>query len=212
MRVALVALLLVLASPVTARAAGVDDAAQALKSDPVYVDPSAELAGQVNAEDLRSEIAASGAAPMFIAVLPASAVSGSAGQTLIELRRKVGTRGTYALAVGKEFRTLSDYYNAAAAGDSAFAAHPDDLQAALNAFIDTTATKRKKSGSSGPLAGIAVVLVLLLVAVGGVYLSAQPAPCASPRRPRRRARARPAGGVRPPRRRHPGARARRLAR
>jgi hypothetical protein len=144
--------------------------AGALRSDPVYIDPGAELAGQVNANDLRNEIAASDAAPLFVAVLPQSATSGSAGRTLIALRQAVGQKGTYALAVGKEFRTLSDFYDAAAAGDAARAAHPDDLQAALKRFIDTTATKRKHSGSSSAAAGIVALLIIVVVAVGGGLL------------------------------------------
>ena len=39
-------------------------------------------------------------------MLPASAIEGSAGRTLIALREAVGESGTYALAVGDEFRTI----------------------------------------------------------------------------------------------------------
>ena len=46
-------------------------------------------------------------------------------------------KGTYALALGNELRTLGDGSNAAAAGQSARSAHPDDLQATLIAFIDS---------------------------------------------------------------------------
>jgi hypothetical protein len=160
---------LLFAAPAHAQGA-LGEVASALRSDPVYVDPSAELAGQVNANDLRNEIAASDAAPLFVAVLPQSATTESAGRTLIALRQAVGQKGTYALVVGKEFRTLSDFYDAAAAGDAARAAHPDDLQAALKAFIDTTAEKRKHSGSSGTAAGVLAVLILAAVAVGGGLL------------------------------------------
>ncbi len=107
---------------------------------------------------------------MFIAVLPASDQSGSAGRTLIALRQAVGEKGTYALAVGNEFRTLSDSYDAAAAGDSARAAHPDDLQATLKQFIDTTAQKQKKSGSSGAVGAIIALVIILAVAAGGAFL------------------------------------------
>ena len=89
---------------------------------------------------------------MFIAVLPESAIAGSAGRTLIALREAVGREGTYALAVGDEFRTLSDY-DAAEAGDAARAAHPDDLQATLLAFIDETGrafVRRRRPGRLDP--------------------------------------------------------------
>ncbi len=76
-------LVTLLAFPAAAAAQSVDEAAQALRSDPVYVAPDAELADQVDAPVLRGEI---GEEPVFIAVLPESAVEGSPGRTLIALR------------------------------------------------------------------------------------------------------------------------------
>src|SRR3954451_14571500 len=117
-----------LALPGAARAQ-MDEVARALRIDPVYGDPDAQLAEQVKEDTLRDKIVGERAAPMFIAVLPASATEQSAGRTLLDLRRQVGERGTYALAVGNELRTLSDYYDGAPrAGDEARAKHPDDLQ------------------------------------------------------------------------------------
>ena len=162
--------LLVAVAPVGAQSA-VDSAAEALKTDPVYVDPDAELADQVDADALRADITSSGAAPMYIAVLPASASSQSAGRTLIALRQAVGKDGTYALALGDEFRTLSDDFDAAKAGDAARASHPDDLEATLTAFIDTTGQELSDSGGSGSSAGsFFVVALLVLLALGGFFL------------------------------------------
>jgi hypothetical protein len=165
------ALLLALAARAGAQS-GVQGAADALKGDPVYVDPDAELAGQVDAAALRARIESAGAAPMFIAVLPASDMSSSAGRTLVALRQAVGRDGTYALAVGDEFRTLSDHFDAAPAGDAARAAHPDDLQATLIAFVDRTGREHGggSSSSGGALASILVVVLLLAVAAGGAFL------------------------------------------
>jgi hypothetical protein len=166
---AAVAVVAALAAPAAA-SADVGAAAQALRSDPVYVDPAAELAGEVDAGAVRDRIASAGAAPMFVAVLPESAVEGSAGKTLIALREAVGERGTYALAVGGEFRTLSDFYGAADAGDAARAAHPDDLGAALSAFVDHTGREHGKAGG-GTLAGAVIAgAIMLAVLVGGVSL------------------------------------------
>jgi hypothetical protein len=153
---------------------GVDAAINALKSDPVYVDPDAELASQVDADALRARIKSAGAAPMFIAVLPAEASSGSAGRTLIAMRQEVGKDGTYALALGDEFRTLSDDFDASGPGDAARAAHPDDLQATLIAFIDR-AGRENGSGSGSSSGGnsgasLLVVALLILVAAGGAFL------------------------------------------
>ena len=120
MRALLLAVVASLALP-GAAAAQVTEAADALRSDPVYVDPEAERADDVDAAALRREI---GAKPVYIAVLPASAVEGSPGRTLIALRQAVGGAGTYALVVGDELRTLP--------ADAATSAQPDDLQAALS--------------------------------------------------------------------------------
>jgi hypothetical protein len=158
--------LLVLAAPAVAQRP-VDEAASALKSDPVYVDPSAELAEQVDADALKARIESAGAAPLFIAVLPQSAQINSAGRTLLSLRQAVGRKGTYALAVGNEFRTLGDGFDAAAAGQSARSAHPDDLEATLEQFIDATGKAQDDAGAGGSALGAVIVVLLLVVVVGG---------------------------------------------
>jgi len=148
MLVALLALLL--AAPAAAQ---VSTAADALRTDHVYVDPQAEQAGAVDAAALRSEI---GDKPIYIAVLPESAVEGSPGRTLIALRQDVGEEGRYALVVGDELRTLP-----------ANAAPPGDLQAALMEFAQA---EPDSSGGGGAIAGIVVLVLLIAVAAGGVFL------------------------------------------
>jgi hypothetical protein len=166
---AALAALLALAAPAGAQD-DVASVAAALRADHVYVSPDAELAGQVDADALRERVRTAGASPTFIAVLPSSAVDESPGRTLVALREATGERGTYALVVGNEVRTLSDFYDgAAAAGDQARAAHPDDLQAALAAFIDTTGRERPEGGGSSAGALFAL-LVLGAVLAGGVFL------------------------------------------
>jgi hypothetical protein len=166
------AVLLLAAAGTAAAQGGVDAAVGALKNDPVYVDPDAELASQVDADALRARIKSAGAAPMFIAVLPADASSGSAGRTLIAMRQDVGQDGTYALALGDEFRTLSDDFDASGPGDSARAAHPDDLQATLIAFIDKTGRENGSGSSSGgsSVGSLLVVALLILLAAAGAFL------------------------------------------
>jgi hypothetical protein len=168
----LAAVLLLAAAGTAAAQGGVDAAVGALKDDPVYVDPDAELASQVDADALRARIKSAGAAPMFIAVLPADASSGSAGRTLIAMRQDVGQDGTYALALGDEFRTLSDDFDASGPGDSARAAHPDDLQATLIAFIDKTGRENGSGSSSGgsSVGSLLVVALLILLAAAGAFL------------------------------------------
>jgi hypothetical protein len=166
-----VVLLLAAVAPAGAQS-GVDAAVDALKSDPVYVDPDAELASQVDADALRARIKSAGAAPMFIAVLPADASSGSAGRTLIAMRQDVGKDGTYALALGDEFRTLSDDFDASGPGDAAREAHPDDLQATLIEFIDRTGKENSSDSSSNDSSGASlfVVALLVLLAAGAAFL------------------------------------------
>ena len=156
----LVVLLAVLAFPASAAAQSVSEAASALKNDPVYVAPGAELAGEVDAGALRDQI---GEKQVFIAVLPESAVEGSAGRTVGELRQAVGEKGRYALVVGDEFRTIP-----AKPGTEARAAHPDDLQATLTQFIDES--ESSGSGAGGTIAGVIVGLALVGVLVGGALL------------------------------------------
>jgi hypothetical protein len=146
----LVALLaLVLAAPAAAQ---VSTAADALRSDHVYVDPQAEQAGAVDAAALRNEI---GDKPIYIAVLPESAVQGSPGRTLLALRQDVGEDGRYALVVGDELRTIP-----------ADAAQPGDIPAALTEF----AQAEPSSGGGGAIAGLVVIGLLIAVAAGGAVL------------------------------------------
>jgi hypothetical protein len=170
MRVLIVLAVLLVLAPSAQAQGGLSAAAEALSDDPVYVDPAAELADQVDAAALRSRIAAT-RAPIFVAVLPASATEGSAGRTLVALREAVGEQGTYALAVGDEFRTLSDAFDAAGPGRSSRAAHPDDLQATLIAFIDHADRERTRVRDSGsPLGALLAVGALALVVLGGAAL------------------------------------------
>jgi hypothetical protein len=166
MRVLLASLLAVLVLAAPARA-DVRSAASALKSDPVYVDPNAELASQVDADALRARIKSAGATPLFVAVLPQSAQQASAGRTLIALRQATGRKGTYALALGNEFRTLGDGFNAAAEGQKARSQHPNDLEATLVAFIDAAGKAQDDAGAGGSAAGAVIVVLILLVVVGG---------------------------------------------
>ena len=105
-------------------------------------------------------------------------MEGSPARTLIALQEAVGEKGTYALAVGDEFRTLSNSFDAADPGDAARAANPDDLQAALVAFVDVARREGADSGSGsgsgagGVLAAIFAAAVLLAVVAGGVFLIA----------------------------------------
>ena len=91
-----VAVVLLAAAPAAAQDP-VDDTAEALRDDPVYVDPQAENAlTDGEAADLRDRIDGE----LFVAVLPESA--GSADELAAALRSQLG--GSVAVVAGDSFR------------------------------------------------------------------------------------------------------------
>ena len=112
----LAASLVAAALAVAAPSQSVDEVADALRSDPVYVDPAAERAiSDVEADDLRDRIRESGA-PVFVAIVPASVAPTDDAATALpaELATATGLAGDYAVVVGDRFR--------ASGGDAATAA------------------------------------------------------------------------------------------
>ena len=83
-------LVLALAAPALAQS-DLDAAGEALKSDPVYVDPDAEAQlSDSDAEELRTRITDADAGPMYVAVMPRSVVNeagGSIGEALTRAGR-----------------------------------------------------------------------------------------------------------------------------
>ena len=165
MRVLIVLAMLLLAFPVAARAQDVSDAAGALaSSEYVYVDPSAEAAGEIDATALEQAIRDSGES-VFVAVLPASAAEGATPDaTLDALRDAVGVRGTYALLIGREFRAGSDdgSLNATTKASAALRDHPDDIQAALIDFVGRLDDGGSSSRSSSGLPWVFVAMFALI--------------------------------------------------
>jgi uncharacterized membrane protein YgcG len=108
----LLGLLLVAGAAHAQSATGViGEAADALRSTPVYIDSDAERAlsrGEV--EELRGAIARYDAGPLYLAVLPGSAADeagGDPGAALREIAIGVGEPGTYAAVIGNSFRAGS---------------------------------------------------------------------------------------------------------
>ena len=83
----------------------IDRAVAALNSDPVYVDPAAELAPSVGRPGrLRRKIDSAGAGPVYIAILPAAAeqeAGGSPDGVLQAIHDALGRKGTYAAVIGR---------------------------------------------------------------------------------------------------------------
>ncbi|MDP1803729.1 MAG: hypothetical protein Q8K72_01045, partial [Acidimicrobiales bacterium] len=175
-------LLLAPASPAAAQVTPLDAAASALRNNPVYVDGSAELASDIDADRLRALIR-SGESPIFVAVLPASV--GDANQMPTELANKVGLRGTYAVVTGRSFRAGSNVLPAGQAGTLATASFQARSERGVGAVVETfvdrvndaasgqsagggTASGGDSRESSGSGSG-GVLLLLFLIAGGGFF-------------------------------------------
>jgi hypothetical protein len=86
----------------------IDQAAQALRTTPVYVDPDAERAIlEDDVERLGDAIREHDAGPLYLALLPGSVADEAGGDpeaALVDLARAVGEPGTYAAVIGDSFR------------------------------------------------------------------------------------------------------------
>ncbi len=157
----------------------IDRAIAALNSDPVYVDPAAELAASPADQDrLRRKIDSAGAGPVYIAILPTAAeqeTGGSPDGVLQAIHDGLGRKGTYAAVIGRHFRAGSDVLPQGVAGrlaTEALAAHRGEgVAPTLLDFIDRVAAERRGSGSGGggsggqPGSGGSVVIGLLIAGV-----------------------------------------------
>jgi uncharacterized membrane protein YgcG len=165
----LVAALLIAAAPAAAQDSA-DLAAEALRDDPVYVDPNAENAlSPSEADALRDRLPAD----LYVAVLPASA--GNAESIATALQSRLG--GSVAVVAGDSFR-VDGTARAEAAADEAFAAG-DDVAPVLLDFVERASRDEPAEDDGGGAGG----LILLGVAgAGGAALLVR-------RRKRRRAEA-----------------------
>ncbi len=105
-----VAATLAAAAPAAAQGT-LGEAARALRDAPVYVDPDAERAlSDAEVSRLRDLIANTGAGPMYVVVLPASATDEAGGDpsaALREVAEELREPGTYAGVIGDSFRAGS---------------------------------------------------------------------------------------------------------
>jgi hypothetical protein len=149
-------------APATAQTATegrLGEAARALESSPVYVDPSAERALSAGeAARLRRAIVREHAGPLYLAVLPRSAASeagGDADAALREIALAVGRPGTYAAVIGDSFRAglIGGVLPRGSAGSlaaKALDAHRGDGTAAvLEDFVRRVGDARAERGDDG---------------------------------------------------------------
>jgi hypothetical protein len=159
-----------------------DRTAEALSSNPVYVDPQADTTiSEAEAEQLRGRIEASDAVPLYIAIVPRAArneAGGDATEFLRLLARRLDRRGTYAVVVGGQFRAGSNVLPKGAAArvaTEAFEQHSDEgLAPTLLAFVDRVAAERRGGGEGGSDdssgGNVFPILVAAGAAVGGFLL------------------------------------------
>ena len=157
-------------APLAAAGPIVDRAVDALRSDPIYVDPDAEETLSGTEEDrLRSQIDAANAGAIYLAVLPEDAsaeAGGDASGVLLAIREGVGVDGTYAVYVGGELRAGSDFGDVREVATDA-ARENEGPGATLSAFVGGVG--RLAAGDEGDdESSGAGTFVLPLLAVGGV--------------------------------------------
>ena len=175
-RLLFLVVVVVFAFPAAASAAPfVDQAATALRSDPVYVHPDAKpTISAAEADGLRERIASSDAGPVYIAIVPAAArneAGGDASDWLRSLADALDRRGTYAAVVGGQFRAGSRgvlaHGEAARLATDAFQEHSDEgLAPTLLAFVDKVTAARSGAESSGGGGSDGTSLLPILAVVG----------------------------------------------
>ena len=151
------------AAPAAAAGPIVDRAVKALNTNPVYVDPQAELAPNLDPGRIRREIDTAGAGPVYVAVLPRAAENEEGGNpdgVLQAIHHRLGRRGTYAVIVGPHFRAGSDgVLQQGVAGELATQAletqRARGATAVLVDFVDRVAAARTHGGTTdrGPGGG-----------------------------------------------------------
>jgi uncharacterized membrane protein YgcG len=154
----------------------IDAAVAALRTDPVYVDPAAELAvGSADQSRLRQAIDSAGAGPVYIAILPLAAENETGGDpdgVLQALHDGLGRAGTYAAVVGRHFRAGSEGVLAPGvagrlATEALNAHRGDGVTATLVDFVHRVAAAQQSSGAGGdgnddPGTGGGVLIGLLI--------------------------------------------------
>lgn len=168
--------LLAVTQAAAAAPADVDEAADALRSDPVYVDPDAERQLSTEEADLVRAAIRDAGTPIYVAVLPdiaAGAAGGDPSEVARQLASQLGRPGTYAVVVGDSFRAGSTELpagRAAALAREALEREGDETAAVLRRFVDDVgeaARSGQGSGSEGDGSSGWLGPAIAVVALGG---------------------------------------------
>ncbi|WP_274033622.1 hypothetical protein [Streptomyces sp. MMBL 11-1] len=181
---------LALTSPASAAPAApgatIQDAAQALRDDPVYVDPGARDQLSVADEKALEDKITGADKPVFVAVLPDTPAFPEEG-LLPTLRSDTGITGVYAVRLGDGFDAGADPQvmptravdNLTAAVENPTTA--GNAEAQLNAFVDRAVEQARGSapaswsgggaadGSGAPVAGLITLGALVAAGGAGAY-------------------------------------------
>ncbi len=162
----------------TTTTSAVEQAIEGLRSDPVYVDPEASpTLSERAADELRQNIEAADAGPIYVAVLPQSARNEAGGSTealLTEIAEGMSERGTYVVVAGTELRAGSTEFESGVipgiANDVVQDNRGGGAAAVLNDFVSRVGDAAQGGGASssgeGSSGGFGFI-PLALLAVGG---------------------------------------------
>ncbi len=165
--------------PIAQAGPTIDQAVEALRSDPVYVDPAAEVAIDAGDETrLRRKLDTAGAGPVYIAILPLAAEdeAGGAPDGVVQaIHDGLGRPGTYAVIVGRHFRAGSEGpLQPGVAGrlaTEALEAHRGDgVTATLLDFVDRVAEARRHGAGDDEPSGGGSALIIVLVIGGAAFV------------------------------------------
>lgn len=160
----------------TATTSVADRVIEALRQDPVFVDPAAsDQLSNSEADEIRQQIEQADAGPIYIAVLPESARNQAGGSTeglLSQIAENMGERGTYVVIAGTELRAGSTEFEQGVipgiANDAVQQNRGNTAAAVLSDFIAGVGEAADGGSSGGAEGGGGFgVVPLALLAVGG---------------------------------------------
>jgi hypothetical protein len=163
----LIALFALAAAPAAAQTTlqrgSVEDAVEALRTDPVYVSPGAQPGlSTAEQESVERAITDANAGPVYVAVLEPDALDqagGDAGELLRQIATASQRPGTYVLAVGRQLRAgstrgLLGPGDAGRLAAEAIADHrAEGLAAILRGFVRSVGEARANGGRAEPSGG-----------------------------------------------------------
>jgi hypothetical protein len=159
----------------------ITQAAEALRTSPVYVHDDAEEAiSDADEAALEQRIAETGAGPLYVAIVPDAIkdeAGGSADAALIAIRNQLRRRGTYAIVAGTTFGARSDVVEGAGRiATDAFEVRGDEgVHPTLREFAERVGEARRNGNeapSEGPGGGGWGGLAILGLLGGGAALFA----------------------------------------